>query len=224
MRLQRLLQLASPTLPVGAFAYSEGLEAAVAHGWISDADAVGDWLAGILEHSFALVDAPVLFRLMSAWQQAGADAVQRWSRYLLAARETAERRVQERHLGTALATLLSSLGLEAAGEWRNGQRRAADASFAALFSLAAVSWGIDAEDAATALAWSWLENQVMAAVKLVPLGQSEGQRLLLMLSERVPALLAAARDLGDDALGGALPGVALMGTAHETLYSRLFRS
>lgn len=224
LRLQRLFQLASPTLPVGAYAYSEGLETAVASGWIGDAEGARSWLDGALMHGFGRLDLPVMYRLYAAWRHQGPVEAVRWSRYLMASRETAERRDQERHLGTALAALLSNLGITAAEEWRNGRTHARIATFAALFALAAVNWAIAADDAATALAWAWLENQVMAAVKLVPLGQTEGQRLLMELAERVPAVLAGAARLQDDALAGALPGVTLMSTGHETLYSRLFRS
>lgn len=224
LRLQRLFQLASPTLPVGAFAYSEGLETAVALGWIGDAGDVRAWLDGTLMHGFGRLDLPVMYRLYDAWRHQESMEAVRWSRYLMASRETAERRDQERHLGTALAALLHNLGIDAAQDWRNGGAHAHIATFAALFALAAEHWAIAAEDAATALTWAWLENQVMAAVKLVPLGQTQGQELLLELAERVPAVLAGALRLGDDALAGALPGATLMSTGHETLYSRLFRS
>jgi len=224
VQLQRLLQLASPTLPVGTFAYSEGLETAVALGWICGMEDVRDWLDGKLVHGFGRLDLPVMYRLYEAWRRQQAVEALRWSRYLMASRETSERRDQERHLGTALAALLSNLGITAADDWRNGRAHARIATFAALFSLAAVHWAIAPDDAATALTWSWLENQVMVAVKLVPLGQTQGQRLLMDIAERVPATLAGARNLRDDGLAGALPGATLMSTGHETLYSRLFRS
>lgn len=223
LRLQRLFQLASPSLPVGAFAYSEGLETAVAHDRIVDAAGVGQWLSGVLDHSLGGLDLPILYRLHGAWRDCPARAPG-WSRYLIASRETAERRAQERHLGNALASLLCGLGFETARAWRMNGAHGRIATFATLFALAAATWGIDAEDTAAAFVWAWLENQVLAAVKLVPLGQTEGQRLLIELTERVPPVLAQARAVPDDLIGGALPGATLMCTGHEVLYSRLFRS
>lgn len=224
LALQRLLQLASPSLPVGAFAYSEGLEAAVEHGWVGSEADVRDWLAASLEATLVPLDLAVYFRLHAAWQAECVERVGRWSRYLLTSRETAERRAQERHLGHALATLLDGMHEPAAGEWRLGGAHAGDVSFAALWALAATRWHIEPRMAASGLAWAWLENQVLAAVKLVPLGQTRGQLLLFELAERVPGAVARAAELTDAELGGSLPGVALASTAHETLYSRLYRS
>ncbi|MDA3920574.1 MAG: urease accessory protein UreF [Salinisphaera sp.] len=224
LQLQRLFQLASPSLPVGAFAYSEGLEAAVEAGWLSTADDVQDWLAATLDECLARLDLPLCLRLHAAWQAGDIATVRRWSHFNLAVRETAERRAQERHLGTALATLLHGMDVAEARHWRLGGAYVEDVSFATLFSLAAVRWQISDEDTAAALAWAWLENQVLAAVKLVPLGQTQGQKLLFALSDGVPHALALAAGLEDDDLGGSLPGVTLASTAHETMYSRLYRS
>ncbi|AWN14714.1 Urease accessory protein UreF [Salinisphaera sp. LB1] len=219
-----MLQLASPSLPVGAFAYSEGLEAAVEQGWLrSEADVRG-WLAASLEATLVPLDLAVYFRLHAAWQADCVERVGDWSRYLLTSRETAERRAQERHLGHALATLLDGMQEPGARDWRLGGAHAADVSFAALWALAATRWQIEPEAAASGLAWAWLENQVLAAVKLVPLGQTRGQILLFELAEGVPGAVARATRLADAELGGSLPGVALASTAHETLYSRLYRS
>ena len=72
--------------------------------------------------------------------------------------------------------------------------------------------------------WSWLENQVMAAIKAVPLGQVAGQRLLLALGARMPAAVAVAKAVADDDVASFAPGLALASARHETQYTRLFRS
>ena len=72
--------------------------------------------------------------------------------------------------------------------------------------------------------YSWLENQVAAATKLVPLGQSSAQRLLGELLQQVPMAMATAAAMADDDIGASLPRVALASCWHETQYSRLFRS
>ncbi|WP_348760938.1 urease accessory UreF family protein [uncultured Salinisphaera sp.] len=224
LALQRLLQLASPSLPVGAFAYSEGLETAVADGRLTGADSVADWLRGVFDYAVVPVDLAMSQRLHTAWATDCIADVSAWSAALLATRESAERRAQERHLGHALANLLTAMDIPDAGDWRLGRTHAPAVSFAALWSLAAVRWQIPLADSLSAMAWAWLENQVLAAVKLVPLGQTAGQRLLFELAGDIPAGVARAMHLPDAALGGSLPALAVASAAHETLYSRLYRS
>jgi urease accessory protein len=87
-----------------------------------------------------------------------------------------------------------------------------------------VALGVPVEPALTAWAWSWAENQVMAAIKAVPLGQTAGQRLLMTLGEAIPSRVAAAIDLPRADWSNFAPGLAIASCRHETQYSRLFRS
>jgi urease accessory protein len=217
--LLRLFQLVSPALPVGAYAYSQGLEYAVHAGWLRNEEEVHDWLAGLSQYAIGTLDLPLLGRLYAAWQAADHAAVLHWNSHLLAARETAEARAEERHLGRALARVLVTLDIQGAREWID-----AAPAFATLFALAAVRWRIAPEEAMQGYAWAWAENQVLAAIKLVPLGQSAGQRLLHRLIEPMPTIVERAMSLRDEAIGvGALSQV-LASTLHESQYSRLFRS
>lgn len=220
LSLLRLLQLASPTLPVGAYAYSQGLEWAVEAGWVSDEATLAAWLSEQLEHALAAVDVPLLDRLYSAALDGDLATMQRLSRALLARRETRELLADDCDRGHALARLLRDLGHAEALPWVH----AADAPLAALMALAAVAWGISRADCATAYCWGWLENQVLAGVKLIPLGQVAGQRLLLALSPLVPRAIAHGLTLADDDIGATLPVLALASSLHETQYTRLFRS
>ena len=97
-------------------------------------------------------------------------------------------------------------------------------SFPAAFAYAAAKWNIEPEAALQAYLWSWLENQVMAAVKSVPLGQTDGQRILLSLGNRIEDLVKKAMQMKDDEMGNFAPNLALLSARHETQYSRLFRS
>jgi urease accessory protein len=99
-----------------------------------------------------------------------------------------------------------------------------DITFPAAFAFAVAKWGIPARSALIAYLWAWLENQVMAALKSVPLGQTDGQRLLLNLSTLLPGIADSACALGDDDLCNYAPGFAILCSRHETQYSRLFRS
>lgn len=219
-RLLRLMQLVSPTLPVGAYAYSQGLESAVELGWVNDEGSARDWILGLLGHSQARLDAPVLARLHRAWRNHDEAAVGRWTRWLYASRETRELQQEDRHLGQALARLLSDLGIAEAGPWRGAER----VCFATPFALAAARGSIAVEETLHGYLWTWTENQVMAATRLVPLGQTAGQRIL---GAAIPAIGRAVREalaLDDDDLGASAPGLALAAVRHETQYSRLFRS
>lgn len=218
--LLRLLNLTSPALPIGGFHFSQGLEDAVERGLVHDAASSGEWIAGLAEHAIGTLDLPMLLRLHAAWSERSAPRARRLSARLIAARETAELRAEDRHLGTALARVLVEHGIHEAKAWV-GQPYA---SHAALFALAAVRWDIGASDAATGYLWSWCENQVLAAIKLVPLGQNAGQRLIGRLIQRIPEIVDSAAAVEDDDIGIASPMQGIASARHETQYSRLFRS
>lgn len=222
-RLVRLLQLASPTLPVGAYSYSQGLESAVEAGIVQDARSAEAWIAGLLEHSMARMEAPVFLRLTDAWQRDDTQAVGDWNTLLLASRETAEIRAETAQMGYSLARLLIDIG-DLDERSLAALRAFEECTFATVFALATARWGISRADALLAYLWAWLENQVMAAVKSVPLGQTDGQRLLHAIGGRLDDIAARAAALDDDDLGSFVPGLALLSSRHETQYSRLFRS
>ena len=208
MRLARLLQLASPTLPVGAYSYSGGLEAAVEAGVVHDAASAERWIGDVLEFSMARMEAPILFRMLSG--QEG------WNDVFLASRETAELRAETVQMGYSLNRLLKDIGL--------GEVPVGEPSFPAAFAYAAAKWNIEPEAALQAYMWAWLENQVMAAVKSIPLGQTDGQRILLSLGNRLELLSKEIMMTKDDDIGNFTPGLAMLSSRHETQYSRLFRS
>jgi urease accessory protein len=220
LALLRLLQLVSPGLPIGMYSYSQGLERAVQDGWINTAGDAAEWLTGILRHNQTRVDAPILSRLYDAWQADDAIAVQQWSSMLIACRETSELRAEDRQTGQALARLLVKLDIPEAQDWL----RRPEATLAALFSLAASRWQIPKQDMISGYLWGWLENQVLCAVKLIPLGQVAGQQLLMHIAAQLPAQVQQALELPDADIGGSVFGLALASSRHEMQYSRLFRS
>jgi urease accessory protein len=222
--LLRLLHLCSPTLPIGAFAYSQGLEGAVTVGWVSDEDGALAWITGQIGAQLATLDLPLLRRFYDAWgpSPGGADALalDAWSAFLAASRPTAELQLEDRHLGAALARVLEGLDLSEARGWMGRS----DVSHAALFALAARRWDVPFAAAAQGFAFAWAEAQTSAAVRLVPLGQSAGQRILVAAAATIPAAVARALTLSDDELGASAPRLAIASARHETQYSRLFRS
>ncbi len=218
--LLRLLQLASPMLPVGAYAYSQGLEWAVESGWVHDEASATDWIGGVLGQGPALLDMPVLARLYRAWENDDPERVHYWSRYLDAARESGELQAEACQLGESLAVLLTQLGIEAARDWKEVEY----AGFPTLFALAAVHYRVPLPEAALGFLWAWCENQVAAAMKLVPLGQAAGQRMLSTLIGQLPAAAEHGLSLTDDEIGVLAPRLAIASARHETQYTRLFRS
>jgi urease accessory protein len=219
--LLRLLQLVSPALPVGAYAYSQGLEYAVTQGWVKDETGTEDWLRGLLHHPLCYLDVPVFARLYRAWTATDFSTVTFWNAWLYASREAAELQQEDRHLGTALARLLADLGMNEAESWRSAPR----VCFATLFSLAAARWEIALPIAVQGYLWSWTENQVAAATRLIPLGQTASQRILTrLLPEIVTVSQQGLAMQDDDDIGYTAPALGLAGALHETQYSRLFRS
>jgi urease accessory protein len=215
----RLLQLASPSLPVGAYSYSQGLESAVEAGLVRDAVSASRWIGEVLALSVAAMEAPVLVRLMAAWTRGDFESVRRWNEEFLASRETAELRAETAQMGYSLRRLLGDLGvamrpLEALDE----------VAYPTAFAYAVAAWNLEPRDALATYLFAWIENQVLAAVKCVPLGQTDGQRLLLSLGERIGSIVESAFTVDDDGMANFAPGLAILSARHETQYSRIFRS
>lgn len=206
MSLARLLQLASPALPVGAYSYSQGLEAAIEAGIVRDAASAERWIGDVLELGVARLEAPLLRELIGNPSEA-------LNELFIASRESAELRAETLQMGESLAKLLRELGVEVPF---------ASPAFPAAYACAVRHWGIEPRAALTAYLWSWLENQVMAALKAVPLGQTAGQKILLALGARLDAI--ASHGLEHAEWANFLPALALLSARHETQYSRLFRS
>ena len=216
----RLLQLTSPALPIGAFTYSQGLEWAVDAGWVRDRETLGDWLRGLVDDALAQFELPILARLHRACEAADVDALASWGQCLYAGRESRELRAEERNRARALNSLLCDLGIDRAHAWQSALGHCQAAGFA----LAAVHWRISLHDCLLGYAWGWLENQVAAAIKLVPLGQTDGQRTQLQLAELLPAVVERALRVEDDDIGASAMSLAIASARHETQYTRLFRS
>tara|TARA_R100001143_G_scaffold55724_1_gene51895 strand:- start:932 stop:1723 length:792 start_codon:yes stop_codon:yes gene_type:complete len=217
LMLLRLMQLCSPGLPVGAYAFSQGLEYAIEASWVKNRDEVADWLGTQIRFSLARLDLPVLLRLSDAHRLNDDAAVQWWNDFLLASRETHELQLTDTATGEALIRLLPTLTIDPP-RWQGRS------SFATVFSYVAAQWQIPAQMVALGYGWAWLENQVNAATKLVPLGQSQAQSLIQQLQQDLPNAIEQARELADDELGMTLPALSLASMYHETQYTRLFRS
>ncbi len=227
----RLFQLVSPALPVGGFSYAEGLEVLVQAGELVDADGVAQWLEAELQRGALAIEAATLPRLIQAlirWRET-ADGpawqeVLELDGWLLAQREAPEIRAQQRQMGRSLLQLLADLGLGLSSPEVSGPAASRFLAWPGAWGWAAVALEIAPAAAVEAYLYGWVANQLSAAVRLVPLGPTEAQRLQLALaptiSSRAAALAAAdARDLWSGGVGAGLAQL-----RQGELYSRLFRS
>ncbi len=220
--LLRLLQLASPSLPIGAYTYSQGLESAIETGGVTDERSAHAWIT----NSLAVVtgfEAPVTWRLLQAFSNRDAASVTYWTERFIAARDTAEFRAETIQMGYSLGRLIIDLKIGNASllEILASQ---ADIPLPTAFACAAEALAVPHEAALSAMLFSMTENQVLACVKSVPLGQVAGQRLLLSLHPFVEKAARRAQHLTDDELSNWAPGLSLLSMQHEVQYSRIYRS
>jgi urease accessory protein len=216
--LLRLLHLASPALPIGSFHFSQGLEYAVTRHWVRDEASALDWIEGLAENVLGQLDLPILARLHAACEYADLDSLRRWNAWLIASRETAELRAEDLHMGNALAKVIAEHQLNFAAVGINRP------VYATVFAFACHGWKVERIDVLSTYAWAWAENQVLAALKLVPLGQTAGQRILHRLATGLPIVVERALDVQDQDIGVGALMHSVASALHETQYTRLFRS
>lgn len=223
LALVRLLQLASPALPIGAYSYSQGMEWAVEAGTVRDAATASAWIGDLLDLVVAPGEAAVAWRLLVAADRRDWHEFGKWNTWFCASRETSELRAETEQMGAALIKLALALELlDAQGTEQLARGQAI--SLPAAYALSVRGSGVASDSGLVAYVWAWLEAQVAAAIKCVPLGQVAGQRILRALGARIPGVAAVARAIPDDDVTSFAPGLALASARHETQYTRLFRS
>lgn len=214
------MRLACPSLPVGAYAYSQGLEYAVEAGWVSDRQSATDWISGLLKNTLGGFDLPLLGRLYRSWSEQDLERIEAYEHWVLAGRESDELRTEELNLGAALLRLLVDLGMLSERHIEGARER----GYLSAFALAAVCYGLSEQVMLTSYCFAWLEHQTSAVTRLIPLGQTDGQRVLSTCLELTPDLIASSLEVPDEAIGALAPGQAIASALHETQYTRLFRS
>lgn len=222
----RLFQLVSPALPVGAFSYSEGLEVLVQRQVITSSDALHNWLLAELQRGSVSVETAALAPLHRCWScwcngdlQAGQQLLD-LDGWLLAQREAAELRSQQRQMGGSLLQLMADLG------WPqpHGEASSASVAWPAAFAWAGLCLEIEPQALAEAYLYGWVASQVSAAVRLLPLGPTQGQQLQLQLSAVIAARAQDLTTVDPRRIWSGGVGASLAQLSHAELYSRLFRS
>jgi urease accessory protein len=218
--LLRLLAWTSPAYPVGGFSYSHGIEAAVEEGLLPDAAALTAYVAAVLERGAGRVDAALLAAAHAAEDDAALDAV---AELAAAWRGTAETALEATQQGGsfALVTLAVSPDPRFAAF---AARQRGRLTHAVAFGAAAGMAGIPRHPALLAYLQGFAANLVSAGVRLVPLGQTDGQRVTAALWPVIARAAEAAEATPLDDLATALPWVEILSMRHETQYTRLFRS
>lgn len=221
--LTALLHLASPALPIGAFSYSQGLEAAIEAQHVVDADTARDWIASGLRDVLARGELPFLAHQMERWRTHDEAGLAVANSDFLASRESAELRRETEQMGWSLRQLCTSL------EWGDAARRATLDRLIPIAQPTAFAYAAFTQNAApdatlAAYAFSWVENQAAAALKAVPLGQVAGQRIIVALREAIDDAVARALATTPDDINTFAPQLGILSARHESQYSRLFRS
>jgi urease accessory protein len=219
--LLSLLQLASPALPVGAYSYSEGLENLVDTGIIKNVATLEHWLTQELIHGVAKLESGVMLRACQSFTQGDFGNLSYWNQWLTATKETEELREQSWQMGNSLMLLLGELlpetkdlGLDHQEPW----------NYAIAFGITAAAWEIPPTIATAAYLQSWATNLIGAGIKLIPLGQTAGQKLLWSIRPQISTATQIILDLSDEQLATCGWGLAIASMAHAHQYSRLFRS
>jgi urease accessory protein len=213
------MRLASPSLPVGTYSYSQGLEYACNTGWVKDEKTASNWIKGVLHHGIESLDVPIIREIYHSLMSKDIKQAVWWSNYLLASRESYELRLQDKQQGLALIKLLNDIKILDEEEFPHNE-----ISYALIFVAASIKWEISLEECVHGYIWSWLENQVTSAIKLLPLGQTSGQRMLDKLISGLPESISYGLSIPNDDICSTCYGYGIASALHETQYTRLFRS
>jgi urease accessory protein len=225
LNLLRLLHLCDSLFPIGSFAHSDGLEAAVASGALETADDLAGWLAVCLDETIARLEGPAMLAAWVAFGQGALAELVRIDRELTSLKPAGTLRRGGRAMGSRLLKAWHSAYpdegvsrvLALAGEHGGGP------ALPVAFGCACRSAGVDERSAAEAFAYTRLASSVSAAMRLMAIGQAEAHRRLAQALARVPAEVANMIARGDKPRSFA-PAMDLAAMAQPYLHSRLFLS
>jgi urease accessory protein len=218
IELLHLLQISNSALPIGAYSYSEGLETLIERKVIQNEYNLNLWLIQELKYGAIRIETAVMKRAFEVTNRSNLSKLKYWDDWLSAARETEELRQQSWQMGYSLLRLIEQIEpttsyiVKACGNPCN---------YSVAWGAIAAHWEIDLTAAILAYLQSWALNLINAAVKLIPLGQTTGQKLLLDLNCIITATTEEILNLQDDELSSCGWGLSLASMNHEILYTRL---
>lgn len=215
LQLLSLLTLSSTALPIGTYCYSQGVESAIDQGVIHDEASSMAYFEEVLEMLLVRFELPVLKRLMQYHEDK--EKFDFWANFYRASRESRELLAESKQLAFSLNAWIHQV-------LQQSIKVEKQLGFVPVYASLCGTLGLDESEVLTAYTFTVLENQVLAAVKTVPLGQISGQRILWHLHTIIPVAIERALKLQDAEISSALPRYAMLSMHHETQYSRLFRS
>lgn len=251
IELLHLMQLISPVLPIGAYSYSEGLESLVDQLKLSSANELKHWLSQELNYGTIRLEAAVMLRAYHCLEVNDSSGFLEWNAWLSAMRETEELRQQSWQMGRSLLNLFQNMKacpaaispetknlfskistFSIATTWTDhsigacnvGECKSNEYNFAIAYALVAYEWKIARSIALLGYLQTWVTNLISASVRLIPLGQTQGQIVLQQLHPEIIQATDHILDLSDYDLLSCNLGMTLASMSHETQYSRLFRS
>jgi urease accessory protein len=223
--LQRLLAWLSPSFPVGAYSYSHGLEWAIEDGSVTDAATLAAWVGDVLRHGAGRTDAVLFAHAYRAGRDTDGTALRELVELAAAFQPTKERHLEATAQGRAfLSTIAAAWPVAALGELLADIPRDPPMTYALAVAIAAAAHSVPLTPALTAYLSAFVANLVSAGVRAIPIGQTDGQRIVAFAAPLVEAAAATALAAGLDALGGAALRADIASMKHETQYTRLFRS
>ena len=218
--LARLLQLASPSLPVGGYAYSQGLEWAIDADWVCTVEQCHKWIEEAVKYNLCLTELPILSRMFDACEANDLEAMAKWSEWVLASRESKERFQEDQWLASAYRKVMVAIDVPL-GSLENLPEQH---SYLCYIAIAASHFSIEKEALLGAYLWQFIENQALGAMKMIPLGQTDGLKMAHQLSANIGAWVQRGLSVREEDIGASLPGWIMASMLHETQYSRLYRS
>jgi urease accessory protein len=221
-KLLRILQLASPSLPVGAYSYSEGIEWLCEQRVITDLNSLKSWLDRELSGGSIRIDGAVLVRIYQCFLLEDIKQVNYWNTWLSAQRETEELRNQSWQMGLSLYTLLGQISGDNLQEFTFNQSN--PCNFVTALGLAIASWQIPLEEGLQVYLFSWLTNLISTGLRTIPLGQTQAQQLTWYFQDKIIDVANEILTLKDEDMECCSIGLSLASMQHEAQYSRLFRS
>lgn len=219
--LYRLMTWLSPSFPIGAYSFSHGLEAAVQSGRVRDMETTRCWIADVLASGDGQSD---LVFLAAAWRAAeNEDQLREVHELALAFQPTAEIKLEATAQGAAFIRAASAAwpcpGIDAVKSVVDGP-----IVYSVAVGAVARSHGINEEAVLQAYGHAFVANLVSAAIRLIPLGQTDGQKIIAALSDDTHTAVTRALATPLDQVTSSCIMVDVMSMQHEVQYTRLFRS
>lgn len=224
--LWRLLQISDQLFPTGAYAFSHALETYVDQAIVHDRATCQQLFEALCEHALGPCDAVFCRHAFRAAAQAQMARLVALDRLLTASKVTRELRLESEHTGQAFVRASLAMQPSALVEtfWHTARQKTTPGNHAIAFGLVAQSLGLSETCTVQSYLYNVIAGWVAVAVRLVPLGQMDGQRLLFDLTSHLDGVIQRYQDLRPEDTWSNMPGLDIRSMQHERLYSRLFRS